>query len=327
MYCQNCGKEIQEGVKFCPGCGSPTGFALSAQEDSKPITGSPESVADVGSAETEKAEIIQEESTAAEIEKAVETPVQAEGVTHGQPANSAPQSVIESASAPVYNYDATPIQKTSGQESFTLSQNGQIKNGKIKFKDLPPKKKALRLGIGGLLLLIGIILIFSDGGKKATRLIEYDCDNGAVFSITLDDFIEQANKSHKTVFGYKTDISGNFGSPSTNQREDSGCPYVLYSAFFDNVNVCVKVIDGYVAGIVVLPDYEQELDVEQLANVMMWISYTIGDLSISETKELYQELINGVDQFSEYSVAKNNVNYTLRYDGLGGFTVNIEPDL
>ncbi len=173
MYCSNCGKEIQEGIKFCPECGSPTGFAHSAQEEAKPINGSPESVADAGSIETEKAEIIQEESTAAETENAVETPDQSKGVTLGQSTNSASQSVIENATAPVYNYGANPIQKSSGQESFAVSQNGQIKNGKIKFKDLPPKKKALRLGIGGILILIGLIWIISDGIGGAKKSGDY----------------------------------------------------------------------------------------------------------------------------------------------------------
>ena len=36
MFCHNCGKEIQEGVKFCPHCGKPTSVVANIKGDVLP---------------------------------------------------------------------------------------------------------------------------------------------------------------------------------------------------------------------------------------------------------------------------------------------------
>ncbi|MCD8285931.1 MAG: zinc-ribbon domain-containing protein [Clostridia bacterium] len=36
MYCKNCGKFLNDGVKFCPGCGTPVGSSIPATPQSNP---------------------------------------------------------------------------------------------------------------------------------------------------------------------------------------------------------------------------------------------------------------------------------------------------
>jgi len=57
MFCNNCGKELKEGTKFCPGCGSPVGAAPAVEEVKSAPVESPvaEPAAAVEAAPVEKA--------------------------------------------------------------------------------------------------------------------------------------------------------------------------------------------------------------------------------------------------------------------------------
>lgn len=100
MFCPNCGKSLEDGVKFCPNCGNPAPQAApadTAPAAETPVTEVPEApqateapVVEAPVAEPTAAPV--SETPAAPEPSVVETP--AAPVSEGQPVSSAPALTI-----------------------------------------------------------------------------------------------------------------------------------------------------------------------------------------------------------------------------------------
>ncbi len=194
MYCPNCGKELLEGAKFCPDCGE----KIEAEKS--------EAVNTVA----EEVEIVEKETvdTFARIEEQSAAPMQ-EKTEPAQP-------------TPVNTVPPVATNPAPANASFEISSNGKItsgKKGRTKFKNLSPKQKAIRFGIGGLLILIGLIWFISDGIKGSEKAGGDYADNsisdektenyndnivknesinstgGVCFNTTIDEFINNYNNN------------------------------------------------------------------------------------------------------------------------------------
>ncbi len=244
MYCPNCGKELPEGTKFCIECGT------------KLETERIETVNYVA----EESEVLGNDTvdTFASIEEQSAAPMQEKP----EPAQPTPVNTVP----PVATNPAP------ANASFEISPNGKItsgKKGRTKFKDLSPKQKAIRFGIGGLLILIGLILFISDGIKGSEKagddirntginngiVVENKSVNysgGVSFNITLDQFIQKYNDAYaeliKSDENYQTLgdsyidslIEANSLKKSDFIKADSNADYIEYSIDYRNIGIGLK---------------------------------------------------------------------------------------
>ncbi len=327
MYCPNCGKELLEGAKFCPDCGEKI-----EAEKSEAVNAVAEEI------ETVKKETL---DTVAEIEEQSAAPMQEKT----EPAQPTPVNTVP----PV----ATAPAPTNA--SFEISPNGKItsgKKGKTKFKDLSPKQKAIRFGIGGLLLLIGIIWIVSDGIKgsekavsdypkssvsdeneNVIRIIPYKCDTGAIFDMTLEEFSKSFDKYAKNYYEVEIDLYSLWNA-GTSGTEDSGTSYTLYMAKpYTDINIYAKAIDNHVASIIIGLDYTSDTyedNMSALGEMFGLCNLCFGRLSADEDQEMRKQLADGVDSSkARTSYICDEVKYTLIPDKLNstivGFTCSVEP--
>ena len=329
MYCPNCGKELLEGAKFCPDCGE----KIEAEKS--------ETINTVA----EKVEAVEKEAVVSVAEK------------EEQSAESAQEKSEPTQPAPVNTVPPVTTNPAPANASFEISSNGKIssgKKGRTKFKDLSPKQKAIRLGIGGLLLLIGIIWMVSDGVKgsekagsdysnnsiseeneneNAIKVIPCNCDTGAVFNMTLEEFSKSFD--NQVVKWEETDpnIYECWGSPSSG-TEDSGTSYQLYSSkILDDTFIYAKVIDNHVAGIVIGMDYTSDTYKDNLRNSGTLFNYSVlafGKMSDDEEQEMWKNLADGCDNSkTRTSYISEEVKYTIIPDRLNstiiGYTLTIDP--
>ena len=327
MNCPNCGKELLEGAKFCPDCGE----KIEAEKS--------EAVNTVA----EEVETVEKETldTVAQTEEPSVAPSQEKPVS-AQPTsvNTVPPVVTNPAPA---------------NASFEISSNGKItsgKKGRTKFKDLSPKQKAIRFGIGGLLILIGLIWFISDGIKgsekagsdysnnsisdeneNAIKVIPCNCDTGAVFNMTLEEFSKSFD--NQVIKWEETDpnIYECWSSPSLG-TEDSGTSYQLYSSkILDDTFIYAKVIDNHVAGIVIGMDYTSDTYKDNLRNSGTLFNYSVlafGKMSDDEEQEMWKNLADGCDNSkTRTSYISDEVKYTIIPDRLNstiiGYTLTIDP--
>lgn len=343
MNCPNCGKELLEGAKFCPDCGE--------KIESKK--------SEAVNAVAEEVETVEKETldTVAQTEEPSAAPSQE------KPEPVKPTSVN---TVPPVATNPAPV-----NASFEISSNGKItssKKGRTKFKDLSPKQKAIRFGIGGLLLLIGIIWIVSDGIKgsekagsdyadnsisdenenagsdysnnsisdeneNAIKVIPCNCDTGAVFDMSLEEFSKSFDKYCKQYEEVEIDLNSLWGSPNVG-TENSGTSYTLYMAKpYTDINFFAKVIDNHIAGITIGLDYTSDTyrdNISALFEIFSLCNLSFGRLSADEEQEMRKQLADGADNSkTRTSYICDGIKYTLGPDKLNstivGFTCSVEP--
>ena len=299
MFCKNCGQELSSIAKFCPVCGTAViedepEIQFTALEKSKEVKDSIKNLEEQQSNDTSGTSIESEETTNHTVseqlntipEKQKQTSNEANNIT-----NDLQQPITSNNMNSASEEESSKISKED-VKGVLLPQKGK------KFKDLPKKQKILRLGIGGTLLLVAVIWFVFDGisgAKKAgdpdksarsgntVDVISSQCDTGAVFDMTLDEFSDLFNETlYKTIKELSPDAQitkswdlkdywGNRVEPQITYEENSGKQLTVHSAFFEGTHIIVTLIDGKVHAVRVCFKYENN----DLAKEYGGIVYTI----------------------------------------------------
>ncbi len=332
MFCKNCGLEISSDAKFRPGCGiavedteveNEVALSEKAEESAVSLDITENQQSDTEASIENKLDEAEKDTVQTQLADSLSEPEQAENIVVDSVNGSEQIEAAKSENSTTENI----------KEVF-LPQKG--KNGRVRFKDLSSKQKAIRLGIGGLLLLIGIIWIVSDGVKgseKAIKVIPCNCDTGAVFNMTLEEFSKSFD--NQVVKWEETDpnIYECWSSPSSG-TEDSGTSYQFYSSkILDDTFIYAKVIDNHVAGIVIGMDYTSDTYKDNLRNSGTLFNYSVlafGKMSDDEEQEMFKNLADGCDNSkTRTSYISDEVKYTIIPDRLNstiiGYTLTIDP--
>ena len=221
MYCEKCGLEISSETKFCPGCGS----AIEGVEAEKEITMS------------DKAE-----DASNSVSEIAEEKMDTE---QKQPAKSSEAKQIDNESVDTANAKQNEAAKSENSaiesiKEIILPQKG--KNGRVKFKDLPKKKKIIRIAISCGLLLIALIPFISDGiagankaGFKKTAEISNEQALAVLYATSI---FEGTGYETAVRYGSFRDVSigealdQGFENPSVNCENGDNCVYVTISGLF-----------------------------------------------------------------------------------------------
>lgn len=240
MFCKNCGQELSSNTKFCPGCGTAieedkleiqSAIPEKGADNSSSLESAENNVTDIDSSAENKSDEAEKDTVQTQLADSLSEQEQAENIVVDS-VNGSEQ--IEAAKS--------ENSTTENIKEVLLPQKG--KNGKVKFKDLSKKQKIIRIAIGAGLLLIALIWMISDGilgAKKAgntsdvaevsksVEVIPYECDTGAVFDMTLEDFSKAFSKSVSNNYDTDFNLEELWNSPSNN-TEDSGTNYQFYMA-------------------------------------------------------------------------------------------------
>ena len=194
----------------------------------------------------------------------------------GTPVEQVAPNSIKDKDEPQVNYSVSSGETNNVLQNFSPSSSE--KKGKVKFKDLPKRKKIISILICLIGLSVFLILTISDisdgfsGTKKsgesniaegnnnpsvrAVEIIPYDCDTGAVFDMTLSEFSNSFSNACREYASREIPLNNYWGNPVLG-TEDSGTSYQLYTAIFDFTGsyVLAKVINNHIASISIVHDY------------------------------------------------------------------------
>lgn len=280
MFCPNCGKDVADS-KFCPSCGIliPKETEVNSKQAAEP-TADPEQTV-VSTVEPEK----EKENTSSE----------------GESVSAASESVSVQAD---FESDIVTVPVTPKESS--------------KFKSMPKGKKALIVVAAAVGILAIIALIFALVKSANSLTVPSECDQGAVFNVTLEQFNENFDKLFKEWSGEEFTIADKWGNvvpTQTDIQSNSGKEVKMYSVALQNNGIIISLseIDGKIssADVTILGKYIDE-------NRLSWfgISYLViascTGISMEEFDNIRQIMNEGVTASYYSVVVKDSVLYNLK---------------
>ncbi len=125
----------------------------------------------------------------------------------------------------------------SAASTAEIIENGKKK--RVKFKDLPKKKKITRIVIAGICFLIAFVIILGDASGGAGNVEGYivetgndDIFGGVSFDLTLEEFVDEYNSALDNDEEYDLAASMNKISLSDFESADSGDGWTAYKMSF-----------------------------------------------------------------------------------------------
>lgn len=183
----------------------------------------------------------------------------------------------------------------SPQEAVTpAAEQATAANGKkkrTKFKDLPPKKKAARLIIGGAFLFIAFLLFIGDalGTTTGSMVIPAHNDSGAVFNMSLDEFSEKFDEV-SNLNNFLNGYWSNEVEPLTDYEENSGQKFTEYSAFLNNAVIMANVQNNKLSSVrVIFSSDDYSIGAGVAGNILR----VCADITIEESAKAMEALFSG----------------------------------
>ncbi len=187
------------------------------------------------------------------------------------------------------------------------------KNKRMKFKDLPKKKKITRIVIAGVCFLLAFILIIGDSSGGSDVLTEpADNDNGATFTMDLDEFSERfddVNNVNNFLVGYW----GKDLPSATDYEELSGQKFTNHFAVLENITIAANIQNDKLASVKVIFPYD---DSEFGEGVGVNIVRICTNTTIEEAASIIDTVISG-ETTEDTVVYKNGVIVSLTGMGNG----------
>lgn len=277
MFCPNCGKDVADS-KFCPSCGNliPKETEVNLNQATEPTADPEQTVASTVEPEKEK------ESTSPESESV--------------------SAVSESVSAQAdFESDIVAVPTTPKESS--------------KFKSMPKGKKALIVVAAAVGILAIIALIFALVKSANSLTVPSECDEGAVFNVTLEQFNENFDKLFKEWSGEEFTIADKWGNvvpTQTDIQSNSGKEFKTYSVVLQSSGMIIGVteIDGRIssAEVTISQEFIEENRLSWLEMNYMVIAACTG-ISPEEFENIRQIINEGVTASYYSVVVKDSVLY------------------
>ena len=324
MYCQNCGKELPEGMKFCIECGT----KLETERIETVKNDSVNSVTFDSSATSDSIPDSQHISDIDGSENASVSDFQTQNDNSREDTNADLMHSNSKNDQITFGLNKT-INNKSQNNQFFISSNGVINNKKSsvfsKISNLSFAFKIAVLSVLGLIIVASVIFIkINSSSINNDLVVKGENNTGAAFNLTLDQF----NKKFKDYLiknyneNCSLDISKLWEQPVQQTEEGSGVLYSSYSSklmkqseYINGVSLTANVADRHIIDFQISID-EYELDNAACYKCWQNLSFltfgTCGNLSSGELTTIMSEL--NKNRNIAKTVLKDNIAYTFFYN-------------